>query len=309
MPQPAELERQERQLSRLSTLMDVMFALMLFRVLQAIPPPSQEEDWIWTAGALMEFLAEAGDGILMALIGVILLVIYWLQNNKLLGNLTRTNGVHVSFCIAQVVFLIFYAYGMAIAEDFDSPATRALQSLSLAGVGFAGFLGFRYASRNRRLLSETMTNKEADELKIAVLPEPVVALITADLRFNQLETTRAMLDTVASPIYWLADIPTRIGDWGDEHIQSRARLLENNERLRRENLVLQGRSHQMASLQAENIRLRALLNSSALLRDDVLVAELIGVSPDPVRHQLVLNKGESDGVFMGQPLIEIRPDW
>jgi len=60
----------------------------------------------------------------------------------------------------------------------------------------------------------------------------------------------------------------------------------------------------MASLQAENVRLRALLNSSALLRDDVLVAELVGVSPDPERLQLVLNKGERDGVFVGQPLID-----
>jgi rod shape-determining protein MreC len=132
----------------------------------------------------------------------------------------------------------------------------------------------------------------------------VVGLIAADLRFNRLDTTRSMLDTLASPIYWLADIPTRIGNWGDEHIRSRSQLLEDNERLRRENLVLQGRSHQMASLQAENVRLRSLLNSSAILRDDVLVAELIGVSPDPVRHQLVLNKGESDGVFVGQPLID-----
>ena len=132
----------------------------------------------------------------------------------------------------------------------------------------------------------------------------VIALIVADLRFNRLDTTRALLDTVASPIYWLADIPTRIGNWGDEHIRSRAELLEDNERLSRENLVLQGRSHQMSSLQAENVRLRALLNSSALLRDDVLVAELIGVSPDPVRHQLVINKGEADGVFLGQPLID-----
>jgi rod shape-determining protein MreC len=87
-------------------------------------------------------------------------------------------------------------------------------------------------------------------------------------------------------------------------VQSRSQLLEENARLRRENLVLQGRSHQMASLQAENVRLRALLNSSALLRDDVLVAELIGVSPDPMRHLLVLNKGEQDGVFVGQPLID-----
>jgi rod shape-determining protein MreC len=132
----------------------------------------------------------------------------------------------------------------------------------------------------------------------------VVILITADLRFNRMETTRSLLDTVATPVYWLADIPTRLGDWSEAHIQSRSQLLDSNERLLQKNLVLQGRSLQMSSLQAENVRLRALLNSTALLRDDVLVAELIGISPDPVRHQLVLNKGSNDGVFVGQPLID-----
>lgn len=132
----------------------------------------------------------------------------------------------------------------------------------------------------------------------------MACLIVADLRFNSLQTTRSLLDTAAAPIYWIADLPSRLVNWGDTHVRTRAQLLEDNDRLQRENLVLQGRSQQMASLQAENVRLRALLNSTALLRDDVLVAELIGVSPDPVRHQLVLNKGERDGVFVGQPLID-----
>ncbi|MFT4518947.1 MAG: rod shape-determining protein MreC [Halioglobus sp.] len=132
----------------------------------------------------------------------------------------------------------------------------------------------------------------------------VIVLITADLRFNNLDYARALLVTAATPVYWVADLPSRLGDWTDTHIHSRSQLLEENERLHRENLVLQGRSHQMSSLQAENVRLRALLNSTAMLRDDVLVAELLGVSPDPARHQLVLNKGESDGVFVGQPLID-----
>ena len=140
--------------------------------------------------------------------------------------------------------------------------------------------------------------------RVLLVALAVGALILADLRFNSLDNTRALLDTVAAPIYWVADIPSRIGDWGDAHLQTRAGLLEDNERLRRENLVLQGRSHRMSSLQAENVRLRSLLNSAAILRDDVLVAELIGVSPDPVRHQVVLNKGATDGVFVGQPLID-----
>lgn len=132
----------------------------------------------------------------------------------------------------------------------------------------------------------------------------VIVLITADLRYNSMATTRSVLDTLGTPIYWIAGLPTRMQDWSEEHIQSRSELFEQKEQLDRENLVLQGRSQQMASLQAENVRLRALLNSSALLRDDVLVAELVGVSPDPMRHLLVLNKGEGDGVFVGQPLID-----
>jgi len=132
----------------------------------------------------------------------------------------------------------------------------------------------------------------------------ILSLITADLRYNKLEGTRSILDTIGAPIFWVADLPGRIRDWGELNIQSRAEIMEENERLSRENLVLQGRSQQMAALQAENVRLRALLNSTTMLRNDVLVAELIGVSPDPVRHQLVLNKGELDGVFVGQPLID-----
>ncbi len=132
----------------------------------------------------------------------------------------------------------------------------------------------------------------------------VLILITADLRYNSMQATRSALDTLGAPIYWLADLPLRFRDWGEEHVQSRIQLLEENERLSRENLVLQGRSQQMAALQAENVRLRALLNSTAMLRDDVLVAELMGISPDPVRHRLVLNKGSADGVFVGQPLID-----
>jgi rod shape-determining protein MreC len=132
----------------------------------------------------------------------------------------------------------------------------------------------------------------------------ILILITADMHYKGLATTRSVLDTLDAPVFWLADLPMRLRDWSETHLQSRSRVLEENERLTRENLVLQGRSQQMAALQAENVRLRGLLNSTAMLRDDVLVAELIGVSPDPVRHQLVLNKGRADGVFVSQPLID-----
>jgi rod shape-determining protein MreC len=133
-----------------------------------------------------------------------------------------------------------------------------------------------------------------------------IGLITADLRFNSLETTRSILDAAATPVYWVADIPDRLSEWSDSTIRSRSSLLEENDRLRRQNLVLEGRSQQMSALRAENARLRALLNSSALVQDDILVAELIGITPDPVRHEVILNKGTADGVYVGQPLIDAQ---
>jgi rod shape-determining protein MreC len=141
-------------------------------------------------------------------------------------------------------------------------------------------------------------------LRVSLAVLVVIGLITADLRYNNLQNARKMLESVSTPIFWVANLPSRFLDLAQTHLQSRTQLLEDNERLQRENLILQGRSQQMASLQAENVRLRVLLNSSALLRDDVLVAELIGVSPDPERLQLILNKGENDGVFVGQPMID-----
>lgn len=202
MAMTAEFERQRRQLSRLEVLMDVMFALMLYRILAPLPMPSEEDDWSWEFGAFFDLAQEVGPAFLMAMIGVILIVIYWLQNNKLLGNLARTNGPHVSFSIGQLIFLVIYAYAMAISENFDSPTTRALQSLALAGVGFCGFFGFRYAARDRRLLSDTMSDKEADALKISVLPEPVAGLLTVPLAF---------VGPWAWELGWLVMLP--IGSW------------------------------------------------------------------------------------------------
>ncbi len=115
---------------------------------------------------------------------------------------------------------------------------------------------------------------------------------------------RSIASSATVPFYWLTDLPARVGEWGEESLVSRSTLLEDNKRLRAESLLLQGQVQQMAAMRAENLRLRALLNSSAILQDDVLVAELIGVSPDPARHLLVLDKGARDGVYQGQPLID-----
>ncbi len=66
-------------------------------------------------------------------------------------------------------------------------------------------------------------------------------------------------------------------------------------------MLLQGRLQKLAALTEQNVRLRELLNSSALVNEKVEVAELIGMDPNPFTHRIIINKGERDGVVLGQP--------
>ncbi len=117
------------------------------------------------------------------------------------------------------------------------------------------------------------------------------------------ELQKKALDIVA-PFYWLTDIPREIGEWGEKRLVSKEQLLQENQSLHTELLVQQHRVQQMAAVVAENTRLRQLLNSADKLENRVLVAELIGVAPNPMLHRVIINRGQDDGVYVGQPVVD-----
>lgn len=131
-----------------------------------------------------------------------------------------------------------------------------------------------------------------------------LVLILLSVFTDLLAPVRARLGNVSAPLYWLVDLPRTVLEWGQEGIRSRSSLVEENASMRAQLLIHERKLQQMAVLAAENVRLRELLNSTAMVTDRVLVAELIGVSPDPLVHRVIINKGASDGVYVGQPLLD-----
>jgi rod shape-determining protein MreC len=129
-------------------------------------------------------------------------------------------------------------------------------------------------------------------------------LMIADARFRHLEWLRSGLSVAAYPIHWLAAQPPRLARALDGQLASEADLRERNALLERENLALRGRVQQFVALQAENSRLRDLLGSSFKVSDRVLVAELLEVDLDPYRQQVLVDKGTSSGVYVGQPVLD-----
>jgi rod shape-determining protein MreC len=102
----------------------------------------------------------------------------------------------------------------------------------------------------------------------------------------------------------LVDLPTVLLGQISDSATTYRKLKSENESLREEQLVHQTKLLKFAALEKENIRLRALLENSFKLGEQVLVAELLSVNMAPYEHIVVVNKGTRFGVHSQQPVLD-----
>lgn len=133
-----------------------------------------------------------------------------------------------------------------------------------------------------------------------------IALLVLDHRFHHLEQLRSTLAFLTYPLHFVADLPFTASRWLQETTSTREQLQGENRELREQNLRLLAELQKYESLQAENMRLRDLLDSSFKIGDRVLVAELSSVDLDPYKQQVIINKGSASGVFPGQPVLDAQ---
>lgn len=126
----------------------------------------------------------------------------------------------------------------------------------------------------------------------------------ADSQYHYLDGVRSSLSRISTPVYQVSRTFLNLGDRIDGFFTGRETLQQENDALKAQALFLQHRVQRLAALSAENTRLRELLNSSALLEQKVIVAELVGVFPEASAHKIILGKGTNSGVFVGQPVVD-----
>lgn len=129
-------------------------------------------------------------------------------------------------------------------------------------------------------------------------------LIAVDHRSGYLDSIRAGLTLAIAPIMIAAEYPARETRDLQKIVSSHQEMQEYIDILEEDLLLLKVKTEKMAALTSENDRLRKLLGSAAKLQDNVLIAELTGVDPDPEQHEIIIDKGSRDGVFVGQPLLD-----
>ena len=141
-------------------------------------------------------------------------------------------------------------------------------------------------------------------LRMIVICALSIALMIADSRISLIQDIRRVLAASAYPLHVLIDTPAAAGRWIGDSFATRSQLKEENTELRKTRLEQSARLQQLAALEAENARLRGLLDSTAKVGDRVLIAEIMSVDMNPFRHRVIVNKGSREGAFVGQALID-----
>jgi rod shape-determining protein MreC len=131
-----------------------------------------------------------------------------------------------------------------------------------------------------------------------------IALLVTEHRSQKLDSVRGMLSYAVDPIKYLVDIPTSVLTNVADNLGSYAALVTENSHLKDEQLVQKSQLLRFEALEKENIRLRALLENSYKLGDQVLIAELLSINMEPYKQIVVVNKGTYFGVHPQQPVVD-----
>ncbi|MGB1737379.1 MAG: rod shape-determining protein MreC, partial [Pseudomonadales bacterium] len=125
-----------------------------------------------------------------------------------------------------------------------------------------------------------------------------------DSSSDYLRAIRQAASPWIEPVIGMAHLPLRLSSGVSDIFQTVVDRGERVDALEAENFELRALGSRMAGLVAENARLRALLGSSSQIESDALIAEVLSLEQRSDHHRLILDKGERDGVRVGQAVID-----
>jgi rod shape-determining protein MreC len=131
-----------------------------------------------------------------------------------------------------------------------------------------------------------------------------LTLVVLDHRGLWLERAREQASVAIQPLWWLAGLPSRLGDSMRDDAGTRTRLSEENHRLRNALLLMDAEQTRLRVQADENARLRGLLGAAERGGLDVQLAPILDVDLDPTRQRLMLDAGSRNGVRRGQSVID-----
>lgn len=169
------------KLVRLLRLMDVVYALVIWRLFTTLPRPEEGEDNTFT---VMDLITQNWDTFVIVLLGLVIVIVFWLQNNSLFACLKATDRIHTAIAIFQLFFLLFFLYSIGTGIRLGVAAdSRMLESVAALLLAISSYLGWYYAYRKGDLVADDVPDEKSKMLLKRNLAEPITALLTMPFAF------------------------------------------------------------------------------------------------------------------------------
>lgn len=125
-----------------------------------------------------------------------------------------------------------------------------------------------------------------------------------NLQSEAFKNFRSEMTIIVLPLQTVVDRPIQFFQWLINSFTTQQDILEENARLRARQIILQTKLQKLLALEKENQQLREILASANQTGDKMAVAQLLSADLDPMTQEVIIDKGSSDGVFVGQPALD-----
>lgn len=161
--------------------------------------------------------------------------------------------------------------------------------MSPGGSSLPGGLAADFSSRIARLMFYIML---------------CMVLMTLDFRGQWIERLRGGSELVVEPLWLAVEAPFRMAEALSDRWTNRSELLAERDALSLALNRSRARLLVLEELERENDRLRRLLDASVEIDRDFQTVELRQLDLDPYSHRLLVNRGASEGLRVGQPVLD-----
>jgi rod shape-determining protein MreC len=139
--------------------------------------------------------------------------------------------------------------------------------------------------------------------KLALCSALALLLMVADARFKLMHPARAALALVLQPVQRLLLTPVDAWETAGDYLRGTQRAMAAEDQAKRQLAEQAERLSRASALQVENDRLRKLLDLRPAMSVPSLSAEILFEAPDPFSRRVVIDRGATQGVAPGSPVI------
>lgn len=177
---PTNKKRSPLELKRLKMLIDVVYAVVVWRLFLVLPSPEGNgEKW----DSVTSMILDEWAAFIVPALAMLIVIVYWVQNNELFGYLEHTDSIHTGISLFQVFSILLFLYSIRVGLSYEGATdARVFESVTAFLVGFFSYLGWWYAINNG-LLKNDISQEKAMQIRKSNFAEPATALVTMPFAF------------------------------------------------------------------------------------------------------------------------------